>query len=456
MHDPATQSVLFPDLADKPVIARFDEPWTSSDGGLIHLQAIDQELQLTEQLADLLPDPRDSSQVEQSHHDLLRQRIYGLACGYEDANDAGRLRSDPLFRLALDRDPVDGLELGSQPTISRFENRVRRSDLMRVATRLLESVLDRQRERRGDHPRLITIDLDSTADPTHGNQQLSFFNAYYDTWCYLPLLAFAQFDDEPEQFLLTALLRPGKANDRHGFVAVLRRVLMAVIERFPRSELLVRVDAGFVESGVLDFLEAAGILYTMAVPSNSVLAKGATKKMEKVRRRAERTGETAKAYGAMYYQAGSWAKRRRVIYKAEVTCIDDRTPRDNARYVVTNLRWKAEDVYRFYCQRGDSENRIKELKLELGLARTSAHRFEANQLRVLMSVAAYVLLQELRSRLAGTRLAQAQTGRIRTMLIKIAARVERSARRIVVHLAKDHPARTDWLQLALAVGAVPT
>src|SRR5215472_8995170 len=194
-----------------PIVARFDVPHASSDGGLVLLKAVDERLRLTESVAACLTDGRQPGKVAHSLVDLLRQRVFGLAAGYLDGNDAARLADDPLHKLVLDREPLTGAALGSQPTLSRFENGVGRRELVRLGRALARTVIAHHRRRLHGRARRITIDLDPTDDPTHGQQELSFFNGHYDTACYLPLVATLTFDDEPIQYLVGIVLRPGNA-----------------------------------------------------------------------------------------------------------------------------------------------------------------------------------------------------------------------------------------------------
>src|SRR5260370_10482093 len=208
MHDSLGQSVLFPDLFSKPLVARFDAQHSSSDGGAILLKACDVELGLSQRLAGCLSDRRQLGKVEHTVRDLLRQRLFGIACGYADGNDAARLGSDPIHKLLSDRDAISGAMLASQPTLSRFENAARRADLYRMGEALAECVIERHRRRLGRRCKHITIDLDPTDDPTHGAQQLTFFNGHYDSWCYLPVAAFLTFNASPEQYCFSYVLPP--------------------------------------------------------------------------------------------------------------------------------------------------------------------------------------------------------------------------------------------------------
>ena len=199
-NDTTRQGVLFKGLCKKPVVVRFDQSHASSDGGALLLKAADERLGLSASLARCLGDRRQSGKVQHTLYDLLCQRVYGIACGYADCNDAARLKQDPIFKLLLDRDPASGSSLASQPTLSRFERSVRPGELLRLSETLTDCVIDRHRRRRKSGVRRITIDLDPTDDHTHGGQQLSFFNSVYDSWCYLPLAGFLSFDAEPDQW----------------------------------------------------------------------------------------------------------------------------------------------------------------------------------------------------------------------------------------------------------------
>jgi hypothetical protein len=204
------QRVLFPDLFDKPLVVQFDQPYSSSDGGAVLLKACDERLGLTEAIAACFRDERQQSKVVHSLHDLISQRVYGICCGYADCNDAARLAEDPVYKLLLGRDPLEGEALASQPTLSRFENAAGPKVLYRFGETLAQAVIQRQRRPHRKAKR-ITVELDPTDDPTHGAQQLTFFNSHYDCWCYLPVAGFIRFDEEPEQYLFTCVLRPGEA-----------------------------------------------------------------------------------------------------------------------------------------------------------------------------------------------------------------------------------------------------
>jgi len=456
-NDTIPQTVLFPDLFNKPLVATFDQPHASSDGGAILLKAAEARYGLIDGLAQGLVDDRQPGKVRHTLEDLLAQRIFGLACGHPDANDADRLADDPIHKLLLGRDPIDGDPLASQPTISRFENGRSTQALYQMGRELAETVIERHRRRLHGRARRITIDLDPTDDPTHGAQQLTFFNGHYDTWCYLPLLAFVTFDDEPEQYLCAAVLRPGNAPATRGAIGLLRRLLARLRRAFPKARFLVRLDGGFATPEMFAFLEAeSGLDYVGAMGENAVLTRLAEPTMVKARARSEASGQTEHVYTEARYAAKTWPHERRVVIKAEMVRLPGRTPRDNPRFVITNLRQTPRSLYeRVYCARGDIENRIKELHDGLQIGRTSCCRFWANQLRVLLTAAAYVLMQELRLRAARTACAHTQVTGLRERLLKLGVHVVVSVRRIVLHLPTSTPFLHAWRHIALALGARP-
>ncbi len=454
MTQVTTQSVLFAEDFHKPVTVAFDQPDSSSDGGAILLKAIDHQLSLTERLSACIRDTRQPGKILHSCGDLLRQRVYGIAAGYPDCNDADVLANDPVQKLLLDRDPIDGQSLGSQPTLSRFENAPSSKELFLMAAELADVVIERHARRLGGKVRRITIDLDPTDDPTHGAQQLSFFNGHYDTFCYLPMVGTLQFNDEREKYLFTIVLRPGNAPCSRGTIGIFMRLIARLRLAFPKTRLRVRLDGGFATPAILDYLELERVEYLVGFAGNSALEKRIEPLMRAVRTLSSVSGKTETLYTDIAYQTKTWSKSRRLIVKAEVVRFPDRPLRDNDRYVVTNLTLKPERVYAIYRGRGDMENRIKELHHGLEVDRTSCTSFHANQFRVLLTAAAYVLMQELRFRAAGTEFATAQVSTLRERLFKLGAWIERSVRRIVIHLPLSYPWKPSWKAIASAVGAV--
>ena len=456
MDDSTRQSVLFSDLFGKPVVAKFDQQHASSDGGAILLQACDRRVGLTEALIGATDDRRQSGKVRHAISTLLRQRLYAIACGYPDANDASRLGTDPIQKMLCDRDPIKSEDLASQPTLSRFENAFARADLYRMGVALADTVIERHRRRLKRKAKRITIDLDPTDDPTHGAQQLTFFNGHYDTSCYLPMAGFLTFNKEPEQYLFAYVLRPGNAGAALGALGILSRLLPRLRAAFPRARLRVRLDGGFAAPEIFAYLEREGLEYVVAMAKNKVLERRAARLMGTARRLSRESGETAHVYSECRYAAGTWPQRRRVVIKAEVVRHPGRTPKMNPRFVVTNLKHSPRHLYTtIYCHRANVENRIKELHHGLQIDRTSCSRFLANQLRGLLTAAAYVLYQELRLRAARTAFRSAQVETLREHLVKLGAWVESSVRRIVLHLPTACIHRHDWQSIARNLGAAP-
>lgn len=444
---------MFSELFEKPVVAQFDQPHGSSDGGAVLLKACDERLRLTQRIAACFRDDRQPGKITHTLHDLIRQRVFAIACGYADCNDAARLADDPIHKTLVDRDPIEGTALASQPTLSRFENAAGPKVLYRMGETLADAVIKRQRRAHRKAKR-ITVELDPTDDPTHGAQQLALFNGHYDTWCYLPVAGFIRFDEEPEQYLFTYVLRGGRAPAKLGAIGILKRVFARLRTAFPKAKLRVRLDGGFAGPQIFDFLETEGVEYVIAMAGNTVLNRLAEPAMKRARALSKKSGQTEHVYTECCYAAKSWGVKRRVIIKAEMVRLEGRTPRDNPRYVVTNLTAGPKHLYEnVYCQRGEIENRIKELHHGLEIDRTSCTSFWANQLRVLLTAAAYVLMQELRAAAAGTDCARAQVSTLRERLLKLGAWVERSVRRIVLHLPQHAPWQSEWCRVARNLGA---
>jgi hypothetical protein len=457
-EDSTTQRLLFPGIFRKPVVAQFDQREGSSDGGALLLKAADRHYDLVAGLASCLRDERQAGKVDHSLRELVGQRVFSMACGYPDANDSARLSEDPIHKLLLDRDPIEGRDLASQSTLSRFENGVGVKELYRAGEFLAESVIRRHAKRLRHRAYRVTIDLDPTDDPTHGAQQLSFFNGYYDTWCYLPVMGFVSFNDEAEQYLCAAVLRPGNVGAAVGAVALLRRLVRMIRGRLPGVRIRVRLDGGFAHPAVLEFLDAQPKLeYVVAMAKNAVLQRVAESGMRRARQLSRRSGKTEQIYGEARYKAGKWPRLRRVIIKAEVVRAVDKDPKDNPRFVITNMKQSPQWIYeKVYCARGDVENRIKELHDGMQIGRTSCSTFLANTFRVLLTAAAYVLMQELRLHLAPTRHARAQVATLRERFLKVGTQVVASVRRIVLHLPQSFPDRQSFQDLAFRLGAQST
>jgi len=451
-----TDCLLFPDIFDRPVVAKFDQQQGSSDGGAILLKAAERRLGLTSALAVCMRDDRQSGKVRHELSELITQRVMAIALGYEDANDAARLASDPIHKLLVGRDPVDGEDLASQPTLSRFENAPDSKELFGMIEALADRVIERHRQRLHGRARRITIDLDPTDDPTHGQQEFTFYNRYYDSYCYLPMVCFLTFNEEAEQYLVAAVLRRGNASGSVGAIGILRRLMARVSDAFPKAKIRVRLDGGFASPEVLDFLDCEPkVEYLVNMASNAVLKRKAECAMKQARRASEISGQTEHVYGACRYATKkTWPWKRRVLYKAEVVRAAHKEAKDNPRFVVTNMKQSPQWIYeQVYCQRGDVENRIKELHDGMQIDRTSCSNFLANTFRVLLTAAAYVLMQEMRLHLAPTRHARAQVSTLREHFLKLGAQVIVTVRRIVVHLPQAFPYHDSFHRLALSLGA---
>jgi hypothetical protein len=432
-------------LGRREVVGRFDGGRVSSDGGLLLLREVDRRFGVTEAVAGRLRDRRHPGKVRQSLHDLVRQRVYQIACGYEDCNDAATLAGDPVFKAAVDRAPDSDPDLASQPTLSRFENSLSRTNLYRAAQVLIDLFVARTAP-----PRRIILDLDATDDPTHGQQQFSFFHGYYDTYCYLPLLCFASADGGPQQ-LLAAVLRPGNVHAGAKTVVILKRLVAQLRQAWPDTPILLRGDSGLALPEVYDWCEANGVDYLIGLARNSRLQALAEPFLTVARDEHRQTQVKVRHLHEVRYAAESWPAERRVILKAEVTAQGD-----NPRFVVTSLEGDPpEDLYELYAQRGDVENRIKELKNDLAADRTSCHRFLANQARLLLHAIAFVLLTLLRGLLAGTELAAAQAGTLRLRLLKVGVRVRQTVRKLWLHFASAYPWQHLWRLVLDRLRAAP-
>lgn len=449
-HD--RQGVLLQGLGARPVAVGFDEPTATSNGGAVLLGIVDRRLGLSSALAAAIQDGRQAGKVRHEVADLLRQRVHGLACGYSDCNDTARIGADPALRLLMDLD--DGESPASQPTLSQFETSRTPDEVVHLMDALADAVLRRHARRLKRRVRRITLDLDVTDDLTHGSQQLALFNTHYGGWCYLPLLAFVSFDDEPEQYLIGTVLREGRSPSSGEIVELLEYLVSCVRKHFPKTEILVRTDAGFTSGEVLAWLEEQRLSYLLGMPKNPRLNERSEALLAKARRESERTGRTVALFDETGYCAKSWrGTSRRVVFKAEVTRLDGREPRENPRYVVTNLKRRPRRIYDLYCMRGDVENRIKELKSDLDLGRTSCASANANHVRMLLTSAAYALMQELRLHVGRVLRQRPSVASMRQRLIKIGGCVITSVRRVVFRLATSHPWKDDWLRVASALGA---
>lgn len=449
---PCSQLALsFPLLSRKEVRVDFDGGEMSSDGGWLLLAVADQRLRLTERMAAVIDDPRDPERLTHPQQDLLKQRIYQIAQGYADQNDAQPLRRDPLLKVAVGRAP-SAPDLAGQASFSRLENRVTPADLERVEWLLQDLFI----EQCGPAPRRIVLDFDPYDDPAHGQQQGVLFNGYYDEYCYLPLLICGTVDDGPQQ-VVGAVLRDGKASpvkEATGFLAAIVSELRA---RYPEVEIIARGDGGYGVPEMIRKCRELDVRFCFGKPRNPVLlrlaasARDRAERAEQLRAAKGRRRRAVRCFDSFEYQAQDWERPERVVVKWEITCGSA-----NPRFFVTDLEeaegWTDHRVHRFYCERGDRENRIKEFKLDLEGDRLSCSDFLANQFRLYLHAAAYVLYQYLQVAIRAVApqndLAKAQVGTLRSRFMKVAVRVRERCRVVRLHLCSSFPHRALWQALA--------
>jgi hypothetical protein len=431
------ERLRFPPVAGHTVRADFDGGAMSSDFGALLVRGVDRQIGLTERLAAAIGDRRHSSYVSHSLEDLIRQRILQVSCGYEDQNDSNTLRDDPLFKLGVDRTPLDPEQaLASQPTHSRLENSVTRKDIYKMGVAFVEQFVASYSE----PPPIIVLDLDHSVDPTHGQQEFSFYNGHYDTHCYLPLFIFEGLSGR----LITAILRHGKTPTGRENTAIVKRILKQLRQHWPDTHIIIRGDGHFSNPGLMDLADADPLVdFVFGVSGNRVLNRMAQPTITEARRLHRRRCQVAeqvkqcppqstRLYEEFSYKAGSWSKARRVVLKAEIMSLGE-----NPRFVVTSLDIPTpQTVYtQLYCARGNDENYIKAIKIDLKSDRTSDSTFLANHMRLFYACAAYVLHHALRTEtLRDTEFADAQPTRVMNMLFKIAAKVVQYKDRILLHL----------------------
>jgi hypothetical protein len=433
----ATPVYRFSGAASLPLEARFDGGRVTSDGGLPWLERADAALGLTATFAALVPEWRQRA-GRHSRELLVRQRVFQIACGYEDQTDADALRTDPLLKLVCGQVPATGPDLASQPTLSRLENAPDRRACFRLAVALGELYL-RERERDGI-PTHIVLDVDGTDDPTHGEQEGSASHGYYRQHRRHPLLVF---DGETGQ-LITAVLRPGNTHGSAGVKAVLKRIVRAIRARWPNVTIEGRMDSAGAVPAIYDWCEQNGIAYTSGLISHPRLTGLAVPLVaEAQRQRAASGAEKVRLVGDTVYQAESWDRPRRVVVKAEAL---PKGP--NTRFVVTTRTDPPEALYDWYVDRGEGEGWIKDLKVACFADRLSDHRFWANQFRLLLHAAAYGLLDPIRHWLAGMRVERRQLDTLRLRLLQVGGRLYQYQDRVRLRLASSHPSQSLWDQLA--------
>lgn len=426
----------FPAVKKRAVSASFTGGEVTSDGGITLLRQTDRRLGLTKALAKVLPDPRDPQRIEHPLLSLVRQRIYGLAQGYEDLNDHDTLRHDLAWQTAVERDTA----LASSPTLCRLENRADRQ----VAWAVHEVILDQFIASFAAPPTELILDFDATDDRVHGQQEGRFFHGYYGGYCFLPLYVFCG-----EQ-LLVSYLRPASSDAARHSWAVLKLLVARLRRAWPKVKIVFRGDSGFCRWRLLRWCEAHQVGYLVGLAKNARVLGLAKDFMERAHSDFQVQQHKQRLFGEVKYAAETWDQERRVLVKAEHT-----DQGSNPRFVVTNLEGGAQPLYdEVFCARGEMENRIKEQQLGLFADRTSCHGWWANQFRLLLSSCAYVLMERLRALgLAGTELARAQVSTIRLKLLKIGAVVLRNTRRVRLLLSSSYPYQAIFAQVVVALSS---
>ncbi len=442
MTNCATPKMRFETESALALEAAFDGGRITSDGGLLWLSKMDSELGLCGAISEHVPEWR-KRKGRHSLRSLVRQRVFQIACGYEDQNDSNSLREDPLLKLVCGSLPESGVDLASQPTFSRMENAADRRSCHQIAEVLLELYL--QQRETGGAPEKVLLDFDSTDDPTHGDQEGSSYHGYYRQHMYHPLLVF----DGESGHLILALLRAGNTHASNSTVAVLKRIVNRLRGRWPEVEIEIRADAGFAVPAVYDYCEEEDIAYTVGLITNPRLQELAEDLLAEAKERHEEKGEKARLFCGGLYGAGSWERERRVVYKAEA--MERGT---NTRFVVTTRTDEPKDLYEWYVGRGESENWIKDFKLHLKADRLSCMRFIANQFRLLLHAAAYWLMDALRRKLVASGVRRMQLDTLRLKLIKIGGRVRELFTKVRLYLASGHPGQSSWHALSGAFGGV--
>ena len=439
----------FPAVHRKKVTAAFDGGRITSDGGVLLLAQAEREMGICSHLAACIADRRDPLRVIHALDDILRARIFAIACGYEDADDLDTLRDDPGFRLALSKLPGSGAGLASQPTMSRWEN----APTTRELAKLMAAMIGIYCASYPTAPEAVTLDIDDTCDVVHGYQQLSFWNGHYGERCFLPIHVYDTATGRP----VAMLLRTGKTPSGAEAAGHIRRLVRHLRRHWPTTHITIRGDGHYGRPEVMDFCEANGVDYILGLPTNSVLRadpKIVTVADACATQRAEEQRPALRLFAETSYAAKSWKQKRRVVARTEAS-----TMGMDIRFVVTSLTEPAaEDIYEVhYCARGNAENFIKLHKSQLCSDRTSCRSANANQMRLILHTAAFWLMWRVQQEIPKTAaLATAEFATLRVRLLKVAARVIETASRIRVAFASACPDAHIFRTVALALKPVPT
>jgi len=422
---------LFP-VSGKPVELSFSGDQISSDGGLLLLREAENQLGLIDRISNCITDNRDSRYTDHTIKEMLTQRVFQIAAGYEDCNDCDDLRDDMIFKICAGRLPQSGHELASQPTMSRLENSVDRKDLYRTGVQLFDVFM----ESYSREPEVIILDCDDTNSNTYGQQELSLFNNYYHGYCYMPLHIYEGLTGK----LIATILKPGRRNKQSDVAALLKKIIGRIREEWPNTMIIIRGDAHFASPDFMQWCDGQYKTgYITGLSGNSKLHKLASVTINSAKREFKQYGKPVKRYHSFMYQAGSWKKPEKVIVKVEVSKMGT-----NIRYIVTSLtQFRTKELYeKGYCARGAMELRIKEHKLYLRSDRSSCSSFAANQFRLFLHSMAYVLLHTLQKEvLKNTEFANATFKTIQNKIIKTAAWVKEMKTKIKIELPRCCPTK---------------
>jgi hypothetical protein len=414
----------------KRLEVKFSGEQLSSDGGILLGREAEEKIKIIEGMTERINDKRVQNKITHSMEQLIQQRVLQIASGYEDAIDSNQMRKDPILKIACNRLPIDAEEelLASQATMTRLENRITKQDNKAIRRLFVEKYIEQHKT----PPKQIVLDIDGWDAPTHGEQQMSFFHGYYDHHIYYPVLI----NEAKSGYPLVLQLRAGNSHAGKGVAPILRWLFWRLKRAWSGVEIILRGDGGFSLPEIIKVCERAGVGYVCGFSNNAVLKRKSADLLERARLQYCQTGEKARLFDDVYYKASTWSEPRRLVMKAEWL-----EKGANPRFLVTNLEQSPQELYdEFYVQRGsDSEHRIKEFKLGIKAGRLSCHSFDANQFRLLLAQAAYVLMFTIRQAAAATELAKAQVIRLRDSLIKCAAHVKISVRRVLVQLPSSFP-----------------
>ncbi len=421
----------FPALSRKKIQAQFNGGEISSDGGVLLLREADRRLNLMKAIDQVIPDPRDARYIEHTQLSLLRQRVYGLALGYEDLNDHQSLRGDPALQTAVDQED----DLGSPPTLCRLENRANRQ----AAVAMHQVIVDQFIDSFETPPEALTLDFDATDDPLHGEQENRFYQGYYRCYCYLPLYVFCG------DRLLVSYLRPSNIDGAKHAWAILALLVKRLRQSWPQVKITFRGDSGFCRHRMLSWCERHNVDYIVGMAKNARLLKAIAAEMAAIEQQFAQTRQACRQFKTFQYGARAWQKKRTLIGKAEHL-----SQGANPRFIISTLEGDAQHLYeKIYCARGDMENRIKEQQLGLFADRTSCHHWWPNQLRLLLSSLAYILIESIRRvGLKGTQWVRAQVNTVRLKFLKVGAVILRNTRRIRFLLSENYPNQDTFFLIA--------